>query len=177
MVYPWAVRGAHQSPRRAARCQRHGGGLQESGPCGACLSLDQDGRSERVSGVSLQRAAGARPCLFVHAGLLCGVAHASAFEADAVDDEQLDAASTTQASAVAKAVRSQHAKGKDASKCADDGLALHSFRTLLKDLGTLAYNITHTHASPQNKIVLTTRPTPIQSKALSLLALNPACTQ
>lgn len=50
----------------------------------------------------------------------------------------------------AKAVRSQHAKDKDASRCADDGLALHSFRTLLKDLSTLAYNITHTHISLDN---------------------------
>ena len=93
------------------------------------------------------------------------------------DDEQLDAASATRSSAVAKAARSEHAKDKDASRCADDGLPLHSFRTLLKDLGTLAYNITHTNASPNTKIVLTTRPTPIQAKAFGLLALNPACTQ
>lgn len=93
------------------------------------------------------------------------------------DDEQLDVASATRSSAVAKAVRSEHAKDKDASKCADDGLPLHSFRTLLKDLATLAYNITHTNASPNTKIVLTTRPTPIQAKAFELLALNPACTQ
>jgi len=93
------------------------------------------------------------------------------------DDEQLDVASASRVSAVTKAVRSEHAKAKDASKCADDGLPLHSFRTLLKDLGTLAYNITHTHISPDNKIVLTTRPTPIQSKAFALLNLNPACTQ
>jgi hypothetical protein len=93
------------------------------------------------------------------------------------DDEQLDLASATRISAVTKAVRSEHAKDKDASKCADDGLPLHSFRTLLKDLGTLAYNITHTNINPQAKIVLTTRPTPIQAKAFALLSLNPACTQ
>jgi hypothetical protein len=34
-----------------------------------------------------------------------------------------------------------------------------------------------THLSPNAKIVLTTRPTPIQAKAFELLALNPACTQ
>ena len=83
----------------------------------------------------------------------------------------------TRASAVAKAQRSEHAKDKDASKTADDGLPLHSFRTLLKDLGTLAYNVTHTNISPNTKIVLTTRPTPVQTKAFALLALNPACTQ
>ena len=93
------------------------------------------------------------------------------------DDEQLDVASAARVSAVAKALRSEHAKAKDASKTADDGLPLHSFRTLLKDLGTLAYNITHTQASPETKIVLTTRPTEIQAKAFALLALNPSCTQ
>ena len=93
------------------------------------------------------------------------------------DDEQLDLASASRASAVAKAVRSEHAKDKDASKTADDGLPLHSFRTLLKDLGTLAYNVTHANVSPNTKIVQTTRPTPVQTKAFALLALNPACTQ
>ena len=93
------------------------------------------------------------------------------------DDEQLDEASATRASAVVKAPRSEHARDKDATKMAGDGLPLHSFRTLLKDLGTLAYNITHTNASPGTKIVLTTRPTPIQAKAFALLSLNPACTQ
>ena len=93
------------------------------------------------------------------------------------DDEQLDLASAARASAVAKAVRSEHAKDKDASKTADDGLPLHSFRTLLKDLGTLAYNVTHANVSPNTKIVQTTRPTPVQTKAFALLALNPACTQ
>ena len=53
------------------------------------------------------------------------------------DDEYLDEASASRASPVAKAVRSEHAKAKDASKHAEDGLPLHSFRTLLKDLATL----------------------------------------
>ena len=93
------------------------------------------------------------------------------------DDEHLDAASASRASPVLKAVRSEHAKAKDASKAADDGTPLHSFRTLLKDLGTLAYNVTHTHLNSEAKIVVTTRPTPLQDKAFRLLALNPACTQ
>ena len=93
------------------------------------------------------------------------------------DDEYLDEASAGRASPVLKAVRSEHAKAKDASKLANDGLALHSFRTLLQDLATLAYNITHTALNPKAKIILTTRPTPIQAKAFALLGLNPACTQ
>ena len=93
------------------------------------------------------------------------------------DDEHLGTASASRASPVAKAVRSAHAKAKDASRIADDGLPLHSFRTLLQDLGTLAYNVTHTTLNPEVKIVITTRPTPLQAKAFELLGLNPACTQ
>lgn len=93
------------------------------------------------------------------------------------DDEYLDEASSSRASPVVKAIRSEHAKAKDASKTADDGLPLHSFRTLLQDLGTLAYNVTHTPLNPEAKFVLTTRPTPLQAKAFALLGLNPACTQ
>jgi len=93
------------------------------------------------------------------------------------DDEWLDEAAASRASPVIKAVRSREAQHKDASRHAGDGLPLHSFRTLLQDLGTLAYNIAHTHLNPEAKIVLTTRPTPLQAKAFSLLGLNPACTQ
>jgi hypothetical protein len=93
------------------------------------------------------------------------------------DDEYLDEASATRASPVAKAVRSDHAKAKDASKQADDGLPLHSFRTLLKDLATLTYNIARTGANPLAEIAITSRPTPIQAKAFELLGLNPNCSQ
>jgi hypothetical protein len=93
------------------------------------------------------------------------------------DDEYLAEANAARVSPVAKALRSAHAKTKDKSKHADDGLPLHSFRTLLSDLATLAYNITHTAHTPTAKIVLTTRATPLQAKAFTLLALNPACTQ
>jgi transposase len=93
------------------------------------------------------------------------------------DDEDRIEASASRASPVAKAVRSEHAKAKEARKRADDGSPLHSFGTLLKDLATLTYNITHTALNPAAKIVLTTRPTPLQDKAFKLLGLNPACTQ
>jgi DDE family transposase len=93
------------------------------------------------------------------------------------DDEYLDEASATRASPVVKAVRSDHAKAKDATKRAEDGLPLHSFRTLLKDLATLTYNIARTGANPGAQIVLTSRPTPIQAKAFELLNLTPNCSQ
>jgi hypothetical protein len=93
------------------------------------------------------------------------------------DDEFIEEARATRLSPVAKAQRSLQAKTKDALRQADDGLPLHSFRTLLKDLATLTYNITHTALNPQAKIVMISRPTPVQDKAFRLLGLHPACTQ
>jgi transposase len=93
------------------------------------------------------------------------------------DDEFLEQASATRVSPVAKAVRSDQAKTKDASKRSEDGLPLHSFRTLLQDLATVAYNIAHTSLNPNAKIVITTRPTPLQDKAFKLLGVNLARTQ
>jgi hypothetical protein len=93
------------------------------------------------------------------------------------DDEYLDTAGATRASPVAKAVRSDHAKAKDASKRADDGLPLHSFQTLLKDLATLTLNVARTGANPNAEIVITSRPTPVQAKAFELLGLSPNCSQ
>ena len=88
------------------------------------------------------------------------------------DDEYLDQASASRASPVLKAVRSEHAKAKDKSKRADDGLPLHSFRTLLRDLGTLTYNIARTGVNPNATIVITSRPTPTQEKAFTLLNVS-----
>jgi hypothetical protein len=93
------------------------------------------------------------------------------------DDEFLEQAQAERASPVAKAQRSAHAKRKDASKHSDDAMPLHSLRTLLGDLATLTYNVTHTSLNANAKIVITTRPTPLQDKAFKLLGINPACSQ
>jgi hypothetical protein len=94
------------------------------------------------------------------------------------DDEYVEQARATRASPVAKARRSEQAKAKDATKLGEDGLPVHSFRTLLDDLATLAYNVCHTPLNPQAKIVMITRPTPVQEKAFRLLNVSPvACTQ
>ena len=93
------------------------------------------------------------------------------------DDEYLEEASSSRASPVAKAVRSDHARAKDKTKRADDGMPLHSFHTLLKDLATLTLNVARTGANPSAEIVITSRPTPIQAKAFELLGLNSSCSQ
>lgn len=93
------------------------------------------------------------------------------------DDEELELLAKVRANPVAKAQRSASARRKDGAKHQDDGTPVHSFRTLLKDLATIAYNVTHTSLNPSAKIVITTRPTPLQEKAFQLLGINPACTQ
>ena len=93
------------------------------------------------------------------------------------DDEDLALAHAARTSPVTKAQRSDSAKQKDRTKQNDDGVPVHSFRTLLKDLATLTYNITHTAANPNAKIIITTRPTQLQEKAFKLMGVNPACTQ
>ena len=55
-----------------------------------------------------------------------------------LDDEYLEFACATGVSPVAKARRSDHAKAKDVTRLSEGGLPLHSFRTLLDDLATLA---------------------------------------
>jgi len=71
------------------------------------------------------------------------------------DDEYVELARAARPSPVAKARRSDQAKAKDATKLGEDGLPVHSFRTLLDDLATLAYNVCHTPLNPQAKIVMT----------------------
>ena len=93
------------------------------------------------------------------------------------DDEYVEQARAARPSPVAKARRSDQAKAKDASRLTEDGLPVHSFRTLLDDLATLAYNVCHTPLNPEARIVMITRPTPIQEKAFRLLNVSPACTQ
>ena len=93
------------------------------------------------------------------------------------DDECLEQANAQRPSPVLKAKRSASARSKDATKRSDDGLPLHSFRTLLKDLATLTLNIAHTALNRDAKILITTRPTAVQQKAFRLLGINPACTQ
>ncbi|MDW3689215.1 IS1634 family transposase [Cupriavidus sp. CV2] len=94
------------------------------------------------------------------------------------DDEYVELARAARPSPVAKARRSDQAKIKDATRLGEDGLPVHSFRTLLDDLATLAYNVCHTPLNPQAKIIMITRPTPVQEKAFRLLNVSPvACTQ
>jgi Transposase DDE domain len=87
------------------------------------------------------------------------------------DDTDKDAAEAQRASVVAKAERSPVAITKQTTGRTEDGLPVHSFRTLLADLATLTRNTLVTAIDPERSFTLTARPTPLQQKALDLLGL------
>jgi Transposase DDE domain len=87
------------------------------------------------------------------------------------DDTDKDAAEAQRASVVAKAERSLVAITKQTTGRTEDGLPVHSFRTLLADLATLTRNTLVTAIDPERSFTLTARPTPLQQKALDLLGL------
>jgi len=87
------------------------------------------------------------------------------------DDTDKDAAEAQRASVVAKAARSPAAITKQSTGQTEDGLPVHSFRTLLADLATLTRNTLLTAIDPERPFTLSARPTALQHKALDLLGL------
>src|SRR5205814_1343883 len=82
-----------------------------------------------------------------------------------------DAAEALRASVVAPAQRSPAAVSKQTTGLTEDGLPVHSFRSLLADLATRARNTITTAITPDYPLTVVTRPTPIQQKAFDLLGL------
>ena len=93
------------------------------------------------------------------------------------DDEELQRRRDQRANPVMPTPRSETANAKAARHRTDDGLPVHSLHSLLQDLATLTYNVTSTPVNPQAKIIITTRPTPLQSKTFALLGIDPSCSQ
>ena len=83
------------------------------------------------------------------------------------DDTDKQAAEALPASVVAKAQRSPAAVTKQTTGLTVDGLPVHSFRSLLADLATLARNTITTAISPHYPLTVVTRPTPVQQKAFA----------
>jgi transposase len=88
------------------------------------------------------------------------------------DDTDRDAAEAQRRSVVAQAQRSKAAVTKQTTGLTADGLPVHSFRSLLVDLATLARNTITTAITPHYPLTVLTRPTPIQQKAFDLLGLR-----
>ena len=88
------------------------------------------------------------------------------------DDTDKDAGEAQRSSIVAKAERSPAAVTKQTTGRTEDGLPVHSFRTLLDDLATLTRNTLVTAIAPEQPFTLIARPTPVQQRARDLLGLS-----
>ena len=88
------------------------------------------------------------------------------------DDHDPAAAEQRRTSIVARARRSPAALAKAGRKRTDDDLPVHSFRTLLTDLGTLVVN-TMQVAGDGSTFTLQTEPTPFQQRCFELLGVTP----
>jgi transposase len=87
------------------------------------------------------------------------------------DDTDKDEAEALRRSVVAPAQRSKAAVRKQTTGMTPDGIPVHSFRTLLADLATMARNTIITAINPNYRLTVMTRPTPVQQKAFDLLGL------
>ena len=88
------------------------------------------------------------------------------------DDHDRAAAKAGRASIVAPAQRSPSAQAKAHSKRTHDGQSVHSFRTLLADLGSIVRNTCTPTAIDVPSFEKTTRPTPLQQRAFDLLGVK-----
>jgi hypothetical protein len=86
------------------------------------------------------------------------------------DDTDPEEAEARRRSVVAPAQQKAAIK-KQTTGMTPDGLPVHSFRTLLADLATLARNTIITAINPNYPLSVVTRPTPVQQKAFDLLGL------
>jgi Transposase DDE domain len=91
------------------------------------------------------------------------------------DDEEPN--QVERASPVAPAQPSQSAEAKRASKTTPQGLPVHSFQTLMRDLATCTLNRTTIALAKPIAANIVARPTPVQAIAFNLLAVDPNRTQ
>ena len=87
------------------------------------------------------------------------------------DDDKADA-DAARTSIVARAKRSKAADRKARTKRTDDGLPVHSFRSLLGDLATVTCNIMAMVGSTDATFVVYPQFTPVQARAFELLGVN-----
>jgi len=90
------------------------------------------------------------------------------------DDEDRVAAELLRESIVAPAQYSPSAKEKALTKFTKDGYPVHSFRSLLKDLGTIAKNRVRTKGEGANSVEfdMLTTPTSLQRRTFELLEVS-----
>ena len=89
------------------------------------------------------------------------------------DDHCRAEAEESRESIVRPAPRSDEAKAKEKTKRTEDGAPVHSFRTLLQDLGTLAMNKIRINANDSSLLTMNTVATDLQKKVFDLLGVTP----
>ena len=90
------------------------------------------------------------------------------------EDEEVSDLTTN----VIRASRSKSAIAKDRKKRNTEDLPVHSFRTLLEDLGTICLNkIRYTNSTGKYVFSKITQPTPLQQSCLDILSVSLICTQ
>ena len=87
------------------------------------------------------------------------------------EEDDREGAEALRDSPVAKAQRSEAALRKQTTKHTAEGLPVHSFRSLIADLATLARNTVTTALAPNLPFTISTRPTPVQHQAIDLLGV------
>lgn len=90
------------------------------------------------------------------------------------EEDAPESARTQRSSPVQKAMPSQQARRKTATKTTADGLPVHSLPTLLDDLATLSVNVMTLANNTNHPFTIVTQPTPLQSQVFKRLGVNPA---
>ena len=89
------------------------------------------------------------------------------------EDDDREAARAARSTPVGKAEVSGSGRAKASSKQTPDGMPVHSFATLMADLGTLTLNDAVLPGRPGSRFTLAAEPTEIQARAFRLLGLDP----
>ena len=89
------------------------------------------------------------------------------------EDDDRKGARTQRSSPVEKTEVSASAKAKANTKLTPDGLPVHSFRTLIDDLSSMALNQMRLPGHDKTLLSVVTAPTPVQKRAFQLLGVKP----
>ena len=89
------------------------------------------------------------------------------------EDDDREAARRQRATPVEKAQVSPSARRKAKTKVTPDGLPVHSFRTLIDDLASVAVNVVRLPGAGRERTTIVTQRTRLQNRAFELLEVNP----
>lgn len=88
-------------------------------------------------------------------------------------EEDREGAAANRESIVAPSVPSDKTRKKAHTHRTEDGFPVQSFRSMLRNLGTLCRNVMRTGGEKGSEFSILTQPSPLQQKAFSLLGLSP----